>query len=60
MPNSFAARVASIAYFGEQSECQVEVNGLTLRVRVPSSTEFVRGDEVRLELPMPACRLIAD
>jgi iron(III) transport system ATP-binding protein len=59
-PNSFAARVASIAYFGEQSECQVDVNGVTLRVRVPSSTEFVRGDEVWLELPMPSCRLIAD
>jgi iron(III) transport system ATP-binding protein len=60
MPNSFAARIASIAYFGEQSECQVEVSGVTLRVRVPSNTEFVRGDEVRLEMPIPACRLIAD
>jgi iron(III) transport system ATP-binding protein len=60
MPNAFAARVASLSYLGEQSECQVDVNGVMLRVRVPSNAEFVRGDEVWLELPMPSCRLIAD
>jgi iron(III) transport system ATP-binding protein len=58
-PNRFAARVASIAYFGEQSECAVDLHGTTLRVRVPSSADFVRGDDVWLELPVPSCRFIA-
>jgi iron(III) transport system ATP-binding protein len=58
MPNAFAARIASISFFGEQSECHVEVNGATLRARVPSDTEFAGGDDVWLELPAPSCRLI--
>jgi iron(III) transport system ATP-binding protein len=60
MPNGFAARVSSIAFFGEQSECRLELNGVTLRARVPSDTELTGGDDVWLELPAPACRLIAD
>jgi ABC-type sugar transport system ATPase subunit len=58
LPNAFAARIASISFFGEQSECQVEVNGVTLRARVSSDTEFAGGDDVWLELPAPSCRLI--
>jgi iron(III) transport system ATP-binding protein len=58
LPNAFAARIASISFFGEQSECHVEVNGATLRARVPSDTEFAGGDDVWLELPAPSCRLI--
>ncbi len=58
--NGFAARIQSISFFGEQSECRVEVNGMVLRARVPSDTEFAGGDDVWLELPQPSCRLIAD
>jgi len=59
-PNRFTAHIQSVSFFGEQSECRVEVNGLTFRARVPSDTELVRGDEVWLEFPVPSCRLIAD
>jgi len=59
-PNAFAAHVRSVQFYGEQSECHVEVNGVALRVRVPSDAEFVHGDDVWLELPVLSCRLIAE
>lgn len=59
LPNGFAARVASVSFLGEQQECRIEIDGLSLRARVPADAEFARGDDVMLELPMPACRLIA-
>jgi iron(III) transport system ATP-binding protein len=59
LTNAFPARVQSVSFFGEQSECHVDVNGVTLRARVPSDAEFVRGDDVWLEMPLVSCRLIA-
>jgi len=56
--NGFAARIASVAFLGEQSECRIEVNGMTLRARVPADRALVRGDEIWLEMPMPSCRFI--
>ena len=58
MVNGFAAQIISVAFFGEQSECRVTVNGLTLRARVPSDTTLVRGDDVWLEMPVATCRFI--
>jgi len=60
MQNGFAARVESVSFLGEQSECQVLVNETALRCRVASATSVVPGDEVWLEIPMEACTLIAD
>ncbi|HEV8019954.1 MAG TPA: ABC transporter ATP-binding protein [Candidatus Lustribacter sp.] len=59
MPNGFAALVESVSFLGEQSECQVVANGVTLRCRVASSLKMQAGTEVWVELPADACNVIS-
>jgi iron(III) transport system ATP-binding protein len=59
-PGTLPARVASVSFLGELTECEVTANGESLRCRLISPLPLAAGDAVHVEIPPEAYVPIVD
>ena len=56
--NRVRGRVVRQAYLGDQQDLRIALGDLEIRAFVPSSQTYQAGEEILVELPIDACRLV--
>ena len=59
--NIFPGAVSKMTYLGDRSDYRIAVGeGLMLRVQTDGKVRFGEGENVKVHLPVPLCRVIAE
>jgi hypothetical protein len=57
--NRIRGRVVRLAYLGDQQDLRIALGGdLEIRAFVPTNQTYQTGEEILVDLPVDACRLV--